>query len=150
MHCTLTKCRISESCSTLFLLFLRFHKTLNSELPSQHPSIFNFMDAIRKTVVGNGISVVAQIQGARFSKRKHDRVQLELLRKAEDVEQDYLAGILTAKDVLTQVAAHYVDENLIIVMSHYAEEREGQEDDEPAAVDPTEGEFNQTLFYLCL
>ena len=72
------------------------------------------MDAIRKTVVGNGISVVAQIQGARFSKRKHDRVQLELLRKAEDVEQDYLAGILTAKDVLTQVAAHYVDENLIM------------------------------------
>ena len=108
------------------------------------------MEAIRKTVVGNGISVVAQIQGARFSKRKHDRVRDELIRKAEDVEADYLAGNITAKDVLTQVAAHYVDENLIIVMSHYAEDHEGQEDDKPAAVDPTEGEFNQTLFYLCL
>ena len=56
VHFTLTKCRISvisESCTTLFMLFLRYHKTLNSELPGQHPSIFHFMDTIRKTFVRN-------------------------------------------------------------------------------------------------
>ena len=118
-----------------------FHKTLNSELPSQHPSIFNFLDSIRKTVVGNGISVVAQIQAGRFPRRKADRARDELLRKATTVEEDYLAGNISAKEVLLAVAAHFDDDQLVLVMSNYATDVEAQVDEEPE-IDPCEGNLN--------
>ena len=93
------------------------------------------MDSIRKTIVGNGISVVAQIQGGRFPRRKADQARDELLRKAMTVEEDYLAGNMSAKEVLCAVAAHFDDDQLILVMSNYATNVEEQEDEEPE-IDP--------------
>ena len=93
------------------------------------------MDSIRKTIVGNGISVVAQIQGGRFPRQKADRARDELLRKATTVEEDYLAGNMSAKEVLCAVAAHFDDDQLSLVMSNYATNVEEQEDEEPE-IDP--------------
>ena len=99
------------------------------------------MDSIRKTIVGNGISVVAQIQGGRFPRQKADRARDELLRKATTVEEDYLAGNISAKEVLLAVAAHFDDDQLVLVMSNYATDVEAQVDEEPE-IDPCEGNLN--------
>jgi hypothetical protein len=84
---------------------------LNRDLP-QHPNIFNFMMSLRTTAYQNGISTVAQVERGRSAPVKRTLAAQALHNKSEKMESDYMSGLLSASELLRQVACHYDDAEL--------------------------------------
>jgi len=91
------------------------------------------MQALKSTVITDGIAIVVQAQSGTLSRRPVDKVRQHLLRSAASVESAYLAGEITAQDVLLQGATHFDNEKVIQYLTTIEEvavpEGEGEEDE---------------------
>lgn len=84
---------------------------LNRDL-RQHPTIFVFMNQLRCSVFQQGISIVALNHAGKNPPSRSTIAAKRLADRAQDVEEQYLQGLITPTEVLLQAATHYSD-NLI-------------------------------------
>ena len=102
---------------------------MNTELPL-HPTLFRFMHGLRSSVILDGVAIVTQAQSGNLSRKPVDKARQHLIRSAESVERAYLAGEITAQDVLLQGASHFENEKLIKYLSTVQEIHEPEPEDE--------------------
>lgn len=76
------------------------------------------MHSWRTQVISRGLTTKCQVDGCHARKRV-DRATKRLMQEAQQVEADYLAGSISAKDVLEITAAHYDRDSLTAVLNSF-------------------------------
>jgi len=89
------------------------------------------MDSIRTSIITDGFCLLDQaFAGTLKFTPQGDKAKRQLLARGKQVEESYLAGEISAGEVLLRVASHFNDERLIRLFQLAAEEPEIQ--NEPA------------------
>jgi len=79
------------------------------------------MLSLRNTAYQKGISTVAQVERGRAKPVKRTIAAQALHNKSQEMESAYMSGLLSASEMLRQVAAHYDDSELHDVLVADAE-----------------------------
>jgi len=95
------------------------------------------MMSLRNIAYQKGISTIAQVERGRATPVKRTLAAQALHNKSQDLETAYMNGLLSASEMLRQVAAHYDDNELheiLIADAELLEEEANFPDDDEITI----------------